>query len=125
MGRAYAKLYQNPLTHSMNPTDPIPKIHQTKGLTWCRSENMSWALNLLQDSETLQTYQEYTKESAYEADGAQPRPPPTPPNRKHQNPLLPPGVGGLTNRNQRTGHPNQGKGNPPIRSTSMDVDQND
>jgi hypothetical protein len=30
LGRAYASLFQNPLTESMNPTVPIPKVHQTK-----------------------------------------------------------------------------------------------
>jgi hypothetical protein len=77
LGRAYACLFQTPLTQTMNPTIPIPKVHQTKGLTSRRSEKMSWAILLLQDSETLQAYEEYARESAYEAEGDQP-PLPTP-----------------------------------------------
>ena len=30
IGRTYAGLFQNPLTQSMNTSDPIPKVHQTK-----------------------------------------------------------------------------------------------
>jgi len=33
LGRVYAGLFQNPLTQNMNSTVPIPKVHQTKGLT--------------------------------------------------------------------------------------------
>ncbi len=33
---------------------------------------MSWAVLLLQDTETLQTYEDYARESAYEAEGEQP-----------------------------------------------------
>jgi hypothetical protein len=70
LGKAYASLYQNTLTHSTNPSVPIPKVHQTKSLTCRRSEKMSWARTLLHDPETLQTYEEYARVSAYEADGA-------------------------------------------------------
>ena len=35
---------------------------------------MTWAVFLLQDTETLKTYEEYAKESAYEADGEKPLP---------------------------------------------------
>jgi len=89
LGREYTGLFQNPLIHSMDPTFPIPKVYQTKGLTSRRSEKMSWAILLLHDMETLQTYEDYNKESAYEADGDQP-PPPNPPYRRHQNQDTPP-----------------------------------
>jgi hypothetical protein len=74
----------NPLTQTTNPTIPIPKVHQTKELTRRRSEKMTWVILLLQDPETVQTYEKYARESAYEADGDQP-PPSNPPNRRHQN----------------------------------------
>ena len=45
--RAYAGLYQNPLTHTTNPTVHIPKVHQTKGLTCRRSKKMYWAIIML------------------------------------------------------------------------------
>ena len=48
LGRAYTSIFQNPLTQNMNPTVPIPKVHQTKGLTCRRTEiKMSLALTLL------------------------------------------------------------------------------
>jgi hypothetical protein len=47
LGRAYAGLFQTPLTQTMNPIIPIPKVHQTKGLIDRRSEKMSWAILLL------------------------------------------------------------------------------
>ena len=53
LGRACASLYQNPLTHTINPAVPITKVHQTKKIIDRRSEKMSWALALLQDPETL------------------------------------------------------------------------
>ena len=74
LGRAYAGLFQNPLTQTMNPAIPIPKVHQTKGLIGRKSEKMSWAILLLHDPETLQTYEDYAREPAYEADGDQPPP---------------------------------------------------
>ena len=89
----------------MNPIVPIPKVHQIKGLTDRRSENMSWALTLLRDLETLQTYEEYARESAYEADGAQP---PNPLNRKHQNHVLPEGGQQIATRGQSTQIKTQG-----------------
>jgi len=82
---------------------------------------MSWALFLLQDPETLQTYKEYAKESAYEAVGAQPPPPPNPPNRMHQYTM--PIREGSTDRNHRTGHPYQDAENPYMGSTRIDVDR--
>ena len=36
------------------------------------SAKMTWAVLVLQDTETLQTYEEYAREYAYEADGEQP-----------------------------------------------------
>ena len=74
LGRAYAGLFQNPLTQIMNSTIPIPKVHQTKGLTCRISEKMFWAILLLHDPETLQTYEDYARESAYEADEDLPPP---------------------------------------------------
>ena len=38
---------------------------------------MIWAVLLLKDQETLQTYEEYARESYYEVEGDQPPPPPT------------------------------------------------
>ena len=72
LGRTYAGLFQTPLTQTTNPTIPIPKVHQTKGKTCRRSEKVSWAILLLHDPETLPTYEDYARESAYEADGDQP-----------------------------------------------------
>jgi hypothetical protein len=46
MSRAYKGLFQNPLAQNINSTVPILKVHQTKGLTSLRTENMSWALTL-------------------------------------------------------------------------------
>jgi hypothetical protein len=62
----------------MNPTINIPTMHPTKGLAGHRSAKMSWTVLLLQDPETLQTYEEYARESFYEAEGGQPPPLPTP-----------------------------------------------
>jgi hypothetical protein len=47
LGRAYAGLFQSFLTQTMNPTIPIPKVYQTKGLPNCILEKMSWAIILL------------------------------------------------------------------------------
>ena len=67
-------LFQNPLTQTMNPTITMYTVHPTKGLTGRRSAKMSWAVFLLQDPETLQTYEEHARESFYEAEGDQPPP---------------------------------------------------
>jgi ribonuclease BN (tRNA processing enzyme) len=72
MGRAYAALFQNPLTQSMNPSIPIPKVHQTKGLTGRKIEKMAWALTLLQNPDTLRTYEDFAREAAYETEDTQP-----------------------------------------------------
>jgi hypothetical protein len=56
----------------MNPTMTMPTVHPTKGLTGRRTTKLSWAIFLLQDQETLQTYEEYARESYYEAEGDQP-----------------------------------------------------
>ena len=52
---------------------------------------MTWAVLLLQDTETLQTYEEYAREYAYETDGEHPphtlTPPPEGINTKKPNPL--------------------------------------
>jgi hypothetical protein len=63
LGRAYLGLFQTPLTQSMNSTITIPTIHPTKGLTGRRTAKMSWVVFLLHDPETLQTYEEYARES--------------------------------------------------------------
>ena len=47
-------------------------VHPTKGLTGRRSTKMTWAVLLLQDTETLQTYEKFARESAYEVDGELP-----------------------------------------------------
>jgi len=57
LGKAYTGLFQNPLIQSMNPTIPLPTVRQTKGYTSRRSQKMSWAITLLEDPETLQTYE--------------------------------------------------------------------
>jgi len=43
MGRAYACLFQNPLTQNMNSTVPIPKVHHTKGLTGRKKKIWHWS----------------------------------------------------------------------------------
>jgi hypothetical protein len=101
LGRAYANLFQNLLTEIMNSTDPIPRVHQTKGLTCRRTEKMPWAITLLQDPDNLRTYEEYARVSAYEADGAQPLPS-SPPSHKRQNHVPPREKS--TERSLRTGH---------------------
>ena len=45
--RAYLGLFQNPHTQSLHPTATIPTVHQTKGLTGCRTAKMTWAVLLL------------------------------------------------------------------------------
>jgi hypothetical protein len=89
LGRAYAGLFQNPLTQSMNPSVLIPKVHQTKGLTGCKIEKMAWALTLLQDLETLRTYENFAKEATYETEDTHP-PATNPPLRRAQNHPTPP-----------------------------------
>ena len=76
---------------------------------------MSWAILLLQDPKTLQTYEDYAKESAYEADGDQP-PPPNPPNHRHQNQDT------HSTRPKRTVPINYGQAGTSIGATGMDVD---
>ena len=65
----------------MNPTITTPTVHPTKGLT----AKMSWVVFLLQDPETLQTYEEYARESFYEAE-------------EDQSPLPTSTAAGTTNR---------------------------
>jgi hypothetical protein len=74
LGRSYMGLFQNPLTQSMNPAITMPTVHPTKGLTSRKTAKMSWVVFLLQDPKTLQTYEEYVRESFYEAEGDQPPP---------------------------------------------------
>jgi hypothetical protein len=74
LGRAYLGLFQNPLTQAINPEVTMPTVHPTKGLTGRRTTKLYWAIFLLQDRETLQTYEEYARESYYEAEGDQPPP---------------------------------------------------
>ena len=71
LGRAYLGLFQNPHTQSLHPVT-IPTIHPTKGLTCRRSAKITWAILLLRDTETLQTYEAFARESAYEEEGEQP-----------------------------------------------------
>ena len=75
LGRAYTCLLQNPLTQNMNSKVPIPKVHQTKGLSGRRTEKMSWAFTVLQDPNTLWTLEDFAGKSAYEIEDAQ-----SPPN---------------------------------------------
>ena len=83
-------LFQNPLTQTMNPTITIPTVHPTEGLIGYRSAKMFWAVLLLQDHETLQTYEGCANESAYEAEGDQPPlPTPLPAGTNTRTPKLP------------------------------------
>ncbi len=50
----------------------MPTMHPTKGLTGRMSTKMTWAVVLLQDTKTLDTYEAYAKDSAYEEEGEQP-----------------------------------------------------
>ncbi len=72
-------LFQNPLTQAMNPTITMPTVHPTKGITSRRTTKLSWDVFLLQDPETLQTYEEYARESFYEAERDQ-----SPPYQRHK-----------------------------------------
>ena len=74
LGRAYLGLFQNPLTQTLNPEVPMPIPHPTKGLTGRRSAKLHWAALLLNDLDTLHTYEEYARESYNEAED---QPPPT------------------------------------------------
>ena len=51
--------FWNPFTRTMNPIITMPTVHPTKGLTGRRSAKMSMAVILVQDPETMQTYEEY------------------------------------------------------------------
>ena len=116
LGRAYLGLFQNPHTQSLHPNLTIPTVHQTKGLTGRRSEQMSWAVLLLQDTKTLQTYEEYARESAYEVEEEQP-PPPTNAStrgRQHQETQPP--------RQRRTQQPWQGHAGSSAGATAMETD---
>ena len=87
--KAYAGLFQNPLTQSMNSTISIPKVRQTKGLTGRKIEKMAWVLTLLQDPDTLRTYKDFARETAYETEDTQPHTS-NPPTRRTQNEPTPP-----------------------------------
>ncbi len=52
----------------MNPSIPIHKVYPTKGLTRRKVEKAAWALILVDDPDTLTTYEEYARESALEAE---------------------------------------------------------
>jgi hypothetical protein len=69
LDRAFLGLFQIPHTQSLQPTIIMPTVHQTKGVSGCRSAKMTWAVLMLQDTETLQTYKEYARKFAYEAGG--------------------------------------------------------
>ena len=73
----------------MNPSVPIPKVHQTKVLTGRKIEKMAWALTLLQDPETLRTYEDFAREAAYEMEDTHP-PATSPPTRRTQAHPTPP-----------------------------------
>ena len=49
LGRAYANLFQNPLTQTTNPTVSIPQIRPSNGLTSRKTEKIVWATTLLHD----------------------------------------------------------------------------
>ena len=66
MGKAYTGLFENPLTHNMYTSVPIPKVHPTKGLTGRKMDKMYWAITMLQDQDTLSTYEDFARESANE-----------------------------------------------------------
>ncbi len=115
MGRAYASLFQNPLTQSMNPSVPIPKVHQIKGLTGRKIEKMAWAPTLLWDPETLRTYEDFAREAAYEMEDTQPQAS-TPPTHRAQHHPTPP------TRHKRTELPNPSQEGTSTGTTSMYVD---
>jgi len=116
MGSAYAGLFQNPLIQSMNPSVPIPKVHQTKGLIGRKIEKMVWALTLLQVPKTLRTYEDFAREAAYEMEDTQP-PATNPPFRRAKNhPTRP-------SRHMRIEIPNISQEGTFAGTTSMDVDQ--
>ena len=116
MGRAYAGLFQNPLTQSINPSVPIPKVHQTKGLTGRKIEKMAWALTLLQDPNTLRTYENFAREAAYETEDTQPYAT-SPPTRRAQHHPTPP------TRHRRHAQTYPSQEGTSTGTTIIDVDQ--
>ena len=58
----------------MNPTVPVLRFHPTRGLVGRKLKKATWALTLLSDPETFNTYEEYARESALEAGDPQPQP---------------------------------------------------
>ena len=80
------------------------------------TEKMSLALTLLHDPNTLRTYEDFARKSAYETKGAQTSPSNSP-NQRHQHRETP------TERSMRTGLPNHDHGRTPPGATNMDVDQ--
>ncbi len=82
----------------MNSTVPILKVHQTKGLTGRKIEEMAWAMTLLHDPDTLRTYEDFAREVAYDTEDTQPHN--SNPPRRTQNQPTP-----LT-RYKRTDQPN-------------------
>jgi len=77
---------------------------------------MAWALTLLQDPETLRTYEDFAKEAAYEMEDTQP-PASSPSTRRAQNHLTPP------TRHNKTELPNPSQEGTSTGTTNMDVDQ--
>jgi hypothetical protein len=77
---------------------------------------MAWAVLLLQDTETLQTYEEFARESAYEADGEK-TPHTNVSTRMHQQQETQPP------RQRRTQQPDHGQPGTSAGATGMKVDQ--
>jgi len=100
----------------MNPSVPIPKIHRTKGLTGREIENMAWVLTLLQDPETLRTYEDFASEAAYEMENTQPQAS-NPPTRRAPHHPTPP------TRHMGTDQTNPNQEGTSTETTNMDVDQ--
>jgi hypothetical protein len=116
LGRAYLGLFQNPLTQTLNPDVPMPSIHPTKGLTGRRSSKLSWATLLLSDLDTLQTYEEYARESFPDAEEDQPTSTNTPTRRPPQDTR--------STRQRGPTLPHDNRAGPSTGAAAMEVDPN-
>ena len=93
----------------------MPTTHPTKGLTGRRSDKIKWAAILLRDQDTLRTYEEYARESAYEAEEEHP-PPANTNDRRPRNQ-------DTRASHQRTAQPtDHGHAGTSSGATGMDVD---
>ena len=100
----------------MNPIITMPTVHPTKGLTGRRTAKLSLVVFLLQDPETLQTYEEYARESYYEVEGDHPLPT-NATNRRHQHQET------QDPRQRRNAQPQWGQAGTSAGATRNDIDQ--